>query len=122
MNPEEVRIAPLSPSQFLAQEEAKRHSFERQDRQQQEEIQRLRQNIRDLKQQVSSTEKHNHDSRQRRLAKKVAKKATSREKRLQHWERSGKLLEKPIVPHALRYTWDHVEWLWEFLYRSRTDE
>lgn len=103
-----VETARLSPSVYLQEREQAQGAYARRYRQQQEMIQRLEQDIHHTKEQARHTERHNIDSTQRRYAKKVAKKARSREKRLEHWKQSGEMLEAPRDAHVLRYTWDHV--------------
>lgn len=98
----------LRPSQYLDQQQTEQLSYGRRYQQQQEIITRLEHDIRDTKEQARRTETGTKDSGQRRYAKKVAKKALSRENRLEHWKESGEMLEAPRDPHVLRYTWDHV--------------
>jgi ATP-binding cassette subfamily F protein 3 len=59
------------------------------------EIRRMRQDIARIKQQARSTEKGTTDSSQRRYAKKVARKAKSRERKLERYLNSDERLEKP---------------------------
>jgi ATPase subunit of ABC transporter with duplicated ATPase domains len=103
-----LAIAAMPPTAYLNQTQAAALAYTRRYRQQQEEIRRLEQDIRDTRQQAKSTETGTHDSAQRRYAKKVAKKAASREKRLQHRKTSGELLSAPEQAHVLRHTWDHI--------------
>ncbi len=103
-----LQVRDLAPSVYWAERETQRQSYARRYQEQQETIRRLESDILTTKQQARHTEETNHDSSARRMAKKVAKKATSREKRLAHWKASGEMLEAPRVAHVMRYTWDHV--------------
>lgn len=103
-----LTTADLPPLDYLDRRQAERQSYVRRYQQQQETIRRLEQDIRTTKQQAQHTEATNHDSSARRLAKKVAKKATAREHRLEHWKDSDEMLEALRDPHVLRYTWEHV--------------
>lgn len=103
-----IQCAELSPSEFLARRQADLLAYARRYHQQQEKIARLTQDIKDTKEQARRTEEGTKNSDLRRLAKKVAKKSRSREKRLEHWKDSGEILDAPRDPHVLRYTWDHV--------------
>lgn len=87
------------------QNDAYRRAFEAQER----ETRRLLADIRQTKDQARRTEEGTTDSSQRRLAKKVAKKATSRERRLAQRMESSEYLEAPIDTHRLRFTWDHID-------------
>ncbi len=104
-----LMTAPSPPSTHLAQRRAEQDSYQRRYRQQQETLHRLERDIQEVKQQARHTEEKSIDSAQRRYAKKVAQKALSREKRLQHWKESGEMLQAPREAHVLRYTWDHVK-------------
>lgn len=106
---EGLRTAELPPSQYLAACFADAEASARRYHQQQEWVHRLEDDIRQTKEQARITEEHTNSSSDRRLAKKVAKKARSREKRLNHLKESGELLDAPRDPHVLRYTWRHVE-------------
>lgn len=87
------------------QEQAYRRAFEAQER----ETRRLFTDIQATKEQARRTESGTIDSDQRRLAKKVAKKAKSREMRLTHRMESEEYLKAPLDAHSLRFTWDHIE-------------
>lgn len=100
--------APLAPSQYLVQRERQAEAYERQYQQQQKQIDALRRDIQETRNQAKRTEESTTDSGQRRLAKKVAKKAKSRETRLKQWEESGDVLKAPILRHSLRMLWDQV--------------
>lgn len=76
---------------------------------QEKDTRRLLSDIRETKDQARRTETGTKDSGQRRLAKKVAKKAKSRERRLSHRMESSDYLKAPIEAHVLRFTWDHME-------------
>lgn len=60
------------------------------------EVRRMRQDIARIKTQAERTERKTTDSSQRRYAKKVARKATSREKKLQRFLESEDRIEKPM--------------------------
>lgn len=104
----QMTVAAVRPGEHLRHLEAERESYQRRYQQQQAMIERLTRDIQDTKEQARRTEQHTIDSGQRRYAKKVAKKARAREKRLDHWESSGEKLEAPRDPHILRHTWEHV--------------
>lgn len=87
------------------QDDAYRRAFEAQQR----ETRRLLSDIQQTKDQARRTEEGTTDSSQRRLAKKVAKKAKSRERRLAQRMESSDYLKAPLDAHYLRFTWDHVE-------------
>lgn len=103
-----LKARDLTPWAYWAERETQRQSYARRYQEQQEVIRRLEVDIHKTKQQARHTEETNHDSSARRLAKKVAKKATSRENRLAHWKASGEMLEAPRISHVMHYTWDHV--------------
>lgn len=103
-----LSTAEAPPTGYLEQRAVAAAAYRRRYQEQQETIERLRADVRATKQQASRTEQRTRDSSQRRLAKKVAKKAGARETRLEHWEASGEMLAAPRDPHVLRYTWDHV--------------
>ncbi len=84
---------------------AYQRAFEAQER----ETRRLFLDIQSTKDQARRTEERTTDSGQRRLAKKVAKKAKSRERRLSHRMESKDYLKAPLDAHPLRFTWDHME-------------
>ncbi len=86
------------------QDDAYRRAFEAQERA----TRRLLSDIRQTKDQARHTEQGTIDSGQRRLAKKVAKKAKSRERRLAQRMESPDYLKAPIDPHYLRFTWEHL--------------
>ena len=69
---------------------------------QQTEIRRMEQDVQRTKQQALSTEKGTKNDQQRRYAKKVAKKAKSKEKRLQHYMESDERIEKPTTLKHIR--------------------
>lgn len=100
--------ASKTPSEFLADQQTEREAYARRYQGQQEKIRQLEHDIQNTKLQARSTEAATTDSGQRRYAKKVAKKALAREKRLEHWKASGEMLKAPRDPHVLRHTWDHV--------------
>lgn len=104
-----LTAAACPPSIYLTQVEIEQESYRRRYQQQQETIHRLEQDIQETKQQARRTEEKTTDSGQRRYAKKVAKKALSREKRLEHWKESGEMLQASRDAHVLRYTWEHVK-------------
>lgn len=106
--PGEFRTVDATPSAYLRQCEQERAAYQRRYGQQQQQIVRLEADIRETKEHARSVERGTIDSGQRRYAKKVAKKALSREKRLEHWQRSGEVLEAPRDAHLLRHTWNHV--------------
>lgn len=102
------RVASSGPSQYLQQLDQEHAAYARRYEQQQAMLSRLEEDIRKTKEQARGVERGTIDSGQRRYAKKVAKKALSRERRLEHWQRSGELLDAPRDVHRLRHTWDHV--------------
>jgi ATP-binding cassette subfamily F protein 3 len=69
---------------------------------QQAEIRRMEADIQRTRQQAQNTEQRTIDSSQRRYAKKVAKKATARQKRLQRYLESGERIEKPATLEHIR--------------------
>jgi ATPase subunit of ABC transporter with duplicated ATPase domains len=69
---------------------------------QQAEIRRLEADIQRTKQQAQNTEQKTIDSSQRRYAKKVAKKATVRQKRLHRYLESDNRIEKPATLEHIR--------------------
>lgn len=103
-----LTTAALPLSRYLEQEAQAKDAYRRRYQEQQETVERLLTDIETTRQNARSTEQRSHDSSQRRLAKKVAKKASSRERRLEHWKASGQMLEAPRDPHRLRHTWGHV--------------
>lgn len=108
VEPGEFRLVESTPSAYLMQREQERAAYQRRYGQQQQQIARLEADIRVTKEHARSVERGTIDSGQRRYAKKVAKKALSREKRLEHWQRSGELLAATRDAHVLHHTWDHV--------------
>lgn len=82
-------------SDYIAQVQ---HEYERQMgayRDQRAEIRRMRQDITRIKQQAKGTEQSTKNDQLRRYAKKVARKATSREKKLQRYIDDEQRVEKP---------------------------
>lgn len=103
-----ITMASLDPSAYLRQRQEDEEGYRRRYRDQQETLRRLEQDVYETKEQARHSERTTHDSTQRRYAKKVAKKAKAREKRLDHWKSSDGFLDAPRVPHRLRFVWDHV--------------
>ncbi len=103
-----MTMAALPPRAYLRQRQEDEKGYRRRYRDQQETLRRLEQDIHGTKEQARHSERLTHDSTQRRYAKKVAKKAKAREKRLDHWKSSAAFLDAPRVPHQLRFVWDHV--------------
>lgn len=103
-----ITVAALPPSAYLRQRHEEEEGYQRRYRDQQETLHRLEQDIHDTKDKARRKEVATNDSTQRRHAKKVAKKAKAREKRLDHWKSSETFLSAPRVPHPLRFVWDHV--------------
>lgn len=77
--------------QFLAEREKRWTAY----RDQEAEVRRMRQDIARVKEQARRTEGATKNDQLRRYAKKVAKKATSREKKLERYLDSEERLEKP---------------------------
>jgi ATP-binding cassette, subfamily F, member 3 len=69
---------------------------------QQVEVRRLEDDIRRTKEHALSTEKSTNNDHLRRLAKKVAQRAKSKEKRLQRYMNSEDKVERPDVPDKMR--------------------
>ncbi|NMP24762.1 ATP-binding cassette domain-containing protein [Sulfobacillus harzensis] len=104
-----IQMAPLSPGAYLHQRQEDEAAYRRRYQDQQDTLRKLAQDIQHTKEQARHTERTSHDSTQRRYAKKVAKKAKAREKRLEQWQSSENFLQAPRDPHRLRFLWDHVE-------------
>ena len=69
---------------------------------QQVEVRRLEEDIRRTKEHALSTERGTRNDHQRRLAKKVAQRAISKEKRLQRYMGSDERVERPDAPEQMR--------------------
>jgi ATP-binding cassette subfamily F protein 3 len=69
---------------------------------QQTEIRRLEQDIRQTKEHAMATERATNNDHLRRLAKKVAQRAKSKEKRLQRYMDSDERAERPDAPEQMR--------------------
>ena len=69
---------------------------------QQAEIRRLEQDIRQTKEHALSTERGTNNDHLRRLAKKVAQRAKAKEKRLQRYMDSEDRVERPDAPGQMR--------------------
>jgi ATP-binding cassette subfamily F protein 3 len=82
-------------STYLEQHLAEREKQMTAYRDQEYEIRRMRQDIARTKEQARRVERSTKDDQQRRYAKKVARKATSREKRLSRYIESDERVEKP---------------------------
>jgi len=86
-------------------EETKSREIERQWgawKDQQSEIRRMEQDIRQTKEHAMSTERATNNDHLRRLAKKVAQRAKAKEKRLQRYMDSDERAERPDAPEQMR--------------------
>ncbi|MBN1265282.1 MAG: ABC-F family ATP-binding cassette domain-containing protein [Anaerolineales bacterium] len=111
MDPETrtVRAFDGSYSDYLSRKsvEQKRALSSFQD--QEAEIRRLKQDIARIKQQAQTTERSTQNDVQRRYAKKVARKATAREKKLQRYMESEDHLEKPKAGWQMKLSFSKPE-------------
>ncbi len=101
-NTRQVREYHGSYSDYALAKEKEREKLWAIWRDQQVEIRRLEADVQRTKQQALSTERGINDSSQRRYAKKVAKKALSKEKRLIRYLESGERIEKPATLEHIR--------------------
>jgi ATPase subunit of ABC transporter with duplicated ATPase domains len=89
-------------SDYAAEKEARFQKLVATWKDQQAEIRRLEEDVQRTKQQAISTERGTNDSSQRRYAKKVARKALSKEKRLQRYLEDEERIEKPTTAAHIR--------------------
>jgi ATP-binding cassette subfamily F protein 3 len=94
-NSHSVRAFAGNYSDYQAQIQDERQKHWAAYRDQVADVRRMRQDIARIKRQAERTERGTIDSSQRRYAKKVARKATSREKKLQRFLESENRIEKP---------------------------
>lgn len=78
-------------------------------RDQRAEIRRMRQDIARIKQQAQATERSTKNDQQRRYAKKVARKAKSREKRLERYLNDPQRVQKPERSWQMKLAFDEPE-------------
>jgi ATP-binding cassette, subfamily F, member 3 len=96
-------------SDYLEQKDTERNKALTAYQDQEAEIRRLKQDITRIKQQALATERKTKLDTQRRYAKKVARKATSREKKLQRYLDSEDRLEKPKAGWQMKLAFSQPE-------------
>ena len=98
----QIKPYPGNYTAYAAAKEAERKKLLATWKDQQIEIRKLEEDVQRTKQQAISTERGTNNDFQRRLAKKVAKKALAKEKRLQRYLEDEERVEKPTTLAHIR--------------------